>query len=451
MKPARATARPDAAFTLLEVILAVTIFGLTMVAITSVMRTGARSWTIGHAMTELMQNVRVTQDVVLRDLNNICYRPETAYNQTFRGQIERMGSEILLQSPLDPRRPYKNFNAQSLDRYMPNQRNRRRTDKASNANQIFLDQISPPIDLSFRGSDNGDTDRLSFVRRQSADWTEPEKSTLGLRRITYYVKDKVLWREESDPYGFRPGSGLASFIATLDPGFAPMDLFDEKKMNTQLARGGESPLSQLTQFFAAPNDPTDAEDKGRGQFLPGSVHYKEQVCQGVVTFNVTYGYFLEGQWVEVGNWDSNAMQYRNPLDRDYYQSLLDSGQMDESAVNSMILGRTGTRFSYFAPRTESNYSGTPIANPSLQVPDDLPGYVAIQIGVTSPGLKGRVYTFTIFQAMPVAEETDVRFDPNAPLAGSADANYKQLGYRRHQRSEDRLSRRFDRSSRGRRY
>lgn len=453
MKHTRATLRPKAAFTLLEVILAVTIFAMTMVAITAVMHTGARSWTIGHALSELTQNVRVTQDVIVRDLNNLCYRRETEYNQTFRNQIERMGAEILSQTTIDPRQPYKNFNPRAMDRYMPNQRNKRRGDQPNNANQLFLDDVSPPIDLSLRGGDSGNNDRLSFVRRQSADWTEPEQNTLGLRRITYYVKDKVLWREESDPYGFRPGAGLANFISALDPGFSPMDLFDSKKMNTQRAGAAESPLNMLTQYFAPANDGADEEDKGRGQFLPDSIHYQEPVCQGVETFNIAYGYFLEGQWVEVNSWDSNAMQYRNPLDRDYFQGLLDSGRMNADAVNNMIMGRTGANISYFAPRADTNYSAIPaaMANPSMKVPDDLPGYIAIQIGVRSPALKGRVYTFTIFQSMPTAEETDVRFDERSLMAGDADANYKRLGHRRYQRTEDRLAHRFDRARRSRTY
>lgn len=454
MRNARATLRTNAGFTLLEVVLAITIFGLTMIAITSVMHTGARSWTIGHALSELMQNVRVTQDVVVRDLNNLCYRRETEYNMTFRNQIERMGSEILAGTTIDPRQPYKNFNPRAMDRYMPSQRNRRRGDEVNNTNQLFLDEVSPPIDLSFRGSDSGNGDRLSFVRRQSADWTEPENGTMGLRRITYYVQDKVLWREESDPYGFRPGSGLANFMSVLDPGFNPMDMFDPKKFSSQRAGAAESPLNQLTQYFAPPIDSIDQEDKGRGQFLPGSIHYKEPVCQGIETFNISYGYFLEGEWLEVNGWDSNAMQYRNPLDRDYFQGLIDSGQMDTAAVNNMIMGRTTMQTSYFArPVAETQFSGAPPAmmNPSMQVPDDLPGYVAIQIGVRSPELKGKLYTFTIFHSMPSAEETDVRFDPGSMMGGDPDANYRQLGKRRNQRSEDRLAHRFDRSRRSRRY
>ncbi|MCE5228129.1 prepilin-type N-terminal cleavage/methylation domain-containing protein [bacterium] len=440
-----ATRRPRAAFTLIEVILAVTIFGLTMIAITTVMRTGVRSWAIGHALSELMQNVRVSQDVIVRDLNNICYRRETEYNQTFRNQIERLGTEIISQTAIDPRDPYKNFNPRMIEKFLPSQRNRRgRSRDGENENQIFLDEITPPIDLSLRGTDSGTNDRISFVRRQNPDWSQPE-STWGLRRITYYVKDKVLYREEGDPFGFRPGAGISNFIFTLDPTFNPMDMFNSGT-NRNYATGNQSPLSQLTQFFTPPVEASDKGEDSRGQFLPPSIHYTEPVCQGVETFNISYGYFLEGQWVEVNTWDSNSMQYRSTLDRDFF------GQMDQNAINNFFRSPMNP-YDAIRYRADTNFNVSPASmmNPSMQQPDELPGYVAIQIGIRSPELKGKLYTFTIFHSMPLAEETDMKFDEDSMMTANSDPRYRDLGTRRYSRRDSNKTGRFEHSTRSRNY
>ena len=37
-------------------------------------------------------------------------------------------------------------------------------------------------------------------------------------------------------------------------------------------------------------------------------------------------------------------------------------------------------------------------------PDNLPGYVAIQLGVRDPGEKGRLRSFTYFVSLPLARE-----------------------------------------------
>jgi hypothetical protein len=40
-------------------------------------------------------------------------------------------------------------------------------------------------------------------------------------------------------------------------------------------------------------------------------------------------------------------------------------------------------------------------------PDELPGYVAVQVGVKAPGGKSRLYSFTFFYSVPEAQETDM--------------------------------------------
>ncbi|MEN6625368.1 MAG: type II secretion system protein [Candidatus Sumerlaeia bacterium] len=439
MRPRRATHGPLAAFTLLEVILAVTIFGLTMIALTAVMRTGARSWSVGHALSELMQTVRVSQDVVVRDLNNICYRNETDYNETFRNQIERVGAEVISRSPHDPLHPYRNFDSSMLSQFEPGARGRH-----DNTSSIFLDEITPPIDLSFRGT----ADRLSFVRRQSTSWGEAE-SAWGLRRITYYVKDKVLYREETDPFGFRPGAGLTGFVSSLNPEFNPLDLMDTGSYSRQTTAAPTSPLGQLTQFFASPDENAGEDRTGRGQYLPASIRYCEPVCEGVEKLTIAYGYFLEGQWVEVASWDSNAMQNRSPFDREYFQELYDKGMLNMSSIG-MNLGKYGTqRDISSAPPASTNYNAssalpTNTMSTPMNTPDNLPGYVAMQVSVRSPSLKGsKMYTFTIFHSMPLAEETDVRIDEES-LAGRMNENQSRYYDRKREKTSRYQTDRFDR-------
>ena len=63
--------RSAAGFTLMEVLVAVTIFAIAAAALFVTFRTGIRSWEAGHSASELFQSARVARDVIQRDLANM--------------------------------------------------------------------------------------------------------------------------------------------------------------------------------------------------------------------------------------------------------------------------------------------------------------------------------------------------------------------------------------------
>jgi hypothetical protein len=51
--------------------------------------------------------------------------------------------------------------------------------------------------------------------------------------------------------------------------------------------------------------------------------------------------------------------------------------------------------------------GVPTVLQDRGQPDDLPGYIVVNLGVRGPRGVGRVHKFTFFHAIPLAEERDV--------------------------------------------
>jgi hypothetical protein len=155
-----------------------------------------------------------------------------------------------------------------------------------------------------------------------------------------------------------------------------------------------------------------AEARAR-EFLPESLRYNvaEPMCEGVELLNVTYGYFRDYEWQEVDDWDSGAQRYRNPPEE---SEITQAQAMERVRANpgSRMFGIVG----YDAVAAA-------IVQASRNQPDDLPGYIAIQLGVRAPEGKGRLYSFTFYYSVPQALETDqlAADDPmrgmNIPISG----------------------------------
>ena len=410
-------------FTLMEIILAVLIFGLTMIAITTVMRTGTRSWSVGHGLSEALQSARLAQDVIVRDLNNLYYRTETEYNEGFRRQLDQITGAVLAQT--DPRR---GLDPRALEPFLPDERGARR-DPADTT--VYLDELTPPIDLSLVGTGGGETDRLTFTRVQTGSWAEIESG--GVRRIKFYVRKGVLYREETDPYGYRPKDQMSpeSFaMMQQNPGnpFGMVDQNQRRRRDEDPRNGSfEIDTAAMTQYMVTEElnrmftggdlwtgaeegedgaaASTDAEE--RGVFLPPATRYVEPLCEGVEAFDVSYGVFADGKWSEVEEWDSHETQHRSPFDEGILAELM--GYDPRWGVPTPGHGMLPPMRSRGGARNESMFN-----NPMLmgmlanREPDDLPGYIAIRLTVKVAELKGRPYTFTIFHSVPGGLETDKR-------------------------------------------
>lgn len=405
------TRRCAPGFTLLEVIVAVVIFGLTMVAVGAVMRTATRAWTTGHGLSEIMQGARMTEDVISRDMGSLLYLEESDYNHAYRRQIDLMATRI--QGQVDPDRrwdgaiPGELWGSERDDRRRDRFTRRDRDEQDATENDpnamLSLEALSTPIDLSFRGTDSGQTDRLSLARSFTPRWYgEPE--TWGVRRVSFYVEDGTLYREEEDPFGFE---------AHKDPYDLSRHVDFEEDVNQANRRFIRESLRNL--YSEADKD----RGIDRGELLPNEISRVEPLCDNVAIFDLTFGYFREGEWHEVGDWDSNVSNHRDPIEL-----------WDENITfdpNFEVGGRRGaTAF----VEGEQIYTSIESLLRSRE-PDNLPAYMIIQLGLQMPGGRGRIFSYTYFYAIEQAQETDVYVSDE-----EYEALYEQFERRR--REDDRF-------------
>nr|HQH12487.1 prepilin-type N-terminal cleavage/methylation domain-containing protein [Candidatus Sumerlaeota bacterium] len=74
-------------FTLLEVLLAVSIFAMLISALYTTFRVGLRAYDIGEKEIDQMQHARVIFDTMSRDLRSVYYQAETSYNNNLRRML----------------------------------------------------------------------------------------------------------------------------------------------------------------------------------------------------------------------------------------------------------------------------------------------------------------------------------------------------------------------------
>ena len=332
-------------FTLLEVLIASVIMAIVVGSVATVLRTGLRAWRIGHDNSEIFQTARIAQDVIMRDLNNMVFLSETHYNRMFR-------RELLMT-------PEGSGNLETR----------------SSSLGVTLENMASPIDLTFRGSGGDKAGQLSFARGFQPRFSH-DPATWGIRRVSYFIRGKTLFRREDDPYGLNPG--MVEALNDLDPA---NPLVTERQLI----------VAELQRMFI--NPPLDAKNPGQEGdseaaelgLLPSQVRLEEPLCEGVEIFKITYGYYKDDAWQEVKDWDSHARRYRNP-----------PGE-EEDALNpdkrSVMVSRQNIGL-----RANDKRS------------DELPGYMAIQFGVRAPTGKGKLYSFTIYHSLPLAQETDVQQD-----------------------------------------
>lgn len=158
------------AFTLIEIMVAMTIFGIVMASLFTSFRTGIKAYEMGTTHAEAQQAGRYAINQVGQDLRNIFYKKQNAYNVTRRQR------EALLE-----------------------EREKQALQSGSRNEQVDenLPELGPPIDLSFMGEDGGETDQLSLVRQHGTQQSE-DRPLWGLTRVRYYVSNNSLFRSVED-------------------------------------------------------------------------------------------------------------------------------------------------------------------------------------------------------------------------------------------------------------
>ena len=162
MTPPPRSSRASHGFTLLEVLLAITIFAICILAIYTAFRTAGRSFENGRRSAEQMQTVRFTLDQIARDLRAIYY--ETDYNTRFYG-LERFADQ-------NPDAVLQKLNDMS--------EKSRKADWKGDDPSLGVENIGAKSNLHFKGENNGGKSSVEFAHFVPADSTS-DNTFLGGR------------------------------------------------------------------------------------------------------------------------------------------------------------------------------------------------------------------------------------------------------------------------------
>ncbi len=164
------TRRSASGFSLLEILLAVTIFSIVTSAIYTTFRSATRAYDIGITSGKILQTGRVSVDVVSKDIKSCIYKTETTYNIMYNQRLNAIRDE------------YNNSQQKVFDR----KRFEEMIDTFNTENIA--------IDLGFRG---GGSD-ISFVRRQIDTPSARRLQPNHLARVHYFIQERELMREETN-------------------------------------------------------------------------------------------------------------------------------------------------------------------------------------------------------------------------------------------------------------
>lgn len=238
----RAKTNRARAFTLFEMMVAVTLLSLLTLAIYATFRTGLRALKYCDRSTTVLHSGRISLELMARDLRSAFFKYEKTYDVNFQRAEERLRKQIahdmfLMEEGQAP---------EMFDLYDPDRKD------------VFgdLNELGTPVDLSFKGTDKGDSDEVSFVRHYAGGY-EPVAMTWHLGRVKYFVQGGKLFRSEDDV--FRP----------------KFDFYGEPMKKPRAPR--------------------------------------ELVARNVAVFDVSYGYWYDEEWRIDKNWDSKQKKKRNAL------------------------------------------------------------------------------------------------------------------------------------------
>jgi len=156
------------AFTLIEVLLAVTIASIVMTSVMATFHTAIKAYRMGMGHSESEQRARYIMNKIASDLRNLFYLDPNSYNK-YRRQIESQ-IESQLQTALESGMTEKEF-YETQD----------------------LPELGPEVDLSFYANDSGEADTLSFIVNQHNVQTD-DKMPWSLARVKYFLEDGKLKR-----------------------------------------------------------------------------------------------------------------------------------------------------------------------------------------------------------------------------------------------------------------
>jgi len=345
-------------FTLLEVMLAITIFALCMSAIYMSFRTSSHAFETGRRSAEQMQAIRFTLDQITRDLRAIYY--ETDYNVKF-ADLEHEAAER--QDDL-------------LRKLEQDHAKRKKSSVSGKEEDLGFEYLGTKMNLRFVGEDNEDNDSLEFAHFLPSDGTS-DNSFLGAERVRYYLDGENLYRRRS----------RVIEVMQLNPDLEE-DLKKSREETTHVGGKkkeiGDSVVDVAKLFAGSTLLPFLTPKSDVQYFVP--LEEKpvppDLLATNVTAFDVKYGYFF-GEWEESDSWDSESKKHRTPP--------FELDPKDSNFLNKML--------AY-----------------AVRAPDHLPSYARIRMNIggqtTEKGEKGpnKVYAVDTMVWIPGAQEGYVPTD-----------------------------------------
>ncbi|MCB2154239.1 hypothetical protein KQI84_05085 [bacterium] len=180
-------------FTILEIILATTLFALISVAVFGVFRTGTRAYRDAQREAAVLQRTRFIFDTLESDIANLYYMDETSYNIQAEKMIKEYEKERL---EAEEDNDWDAFE----QKYGPREDDREADNDPNYVGNPF-EQVRM-IDLQFAGEDREEADGMSFAIYNKLQ-VGGNYYLAGLERVHYTVDNGVLIRSvesvESNP------------------------------------------------------------------------------------------------------------------------------------------------------------------------------------------------------------------------------------------------------------
>lgn len=263
------------AFTLIEIIIAVTIFGIISIAVYSTFRVGLSSYEAGREQMVVTQTARVFFDLLARDVRAIYYLPPSAYNRNLIGQLQFRAMKKM-QAPQMP-------GTRIARRGRPPPAERRAGEARSADGDEEEEPLSGiPIDLTIVGVDGEQGDSFTFACYQ-VHWGTAPVEPWALARVKYFVEDGNLFRAE--------GPVAVEEVPSFQWQPPPPPESDNRREDDREPE--------------APQKPQDAD-----HYLEGAP--RELVARNVKFFDLHYGYWTDEGWFEASDWIAHERRHRNP-------------------------------------------------------------------------------------------------------------------------------------------
>lgn len=249
--------RTTTGFTLLEILVAMTVFSLVVLAAYAVFNAAIRSERMGLREAEKLSRARFVFDSLERDLNNIFFRDETSYNVSITKMLEEMEERRLQAEETGDWESFYDTYGDPLDDDDDDDGGRPAIGNPYERGRL--------IDLQFLGENNEDMDALSFTVKDPPRVGQRYRP-YGLTRVQYSLQDGVMVRSEDD-------------IET-----------EARTVEGELLETPEPPLHAI-------------------------------LAEGVTEFDIKYAFWYDNQWYETDQWSSANRQVRNPryyvMDHDF--------------------------------------------------------------------------------------------------------------------------------------